>query len=130
MAEDILTGRCLCGGVRFETRGAPRFLSNCHCETCRRASSAPSVAWAGFLDAQVTLTGESLRSYPSSPGVARYFCGVCGSPVAFRGERWAGETHLTICAFDAPAGLAPASDHFPEERLPWARLLGPTDQAS
>jgi hypothetical protein len=124
MTEDIRTGRCFCGDVRFEARGAPRFVSNCHCESCRRASSAPSVAWVGFTDAQVNLSGESLRHYESSPGVKRYFCGTCGSPIAFKGEAWAGETHVPACAFDAPEALAPTSDHFAEERLPWAALLG------
>jgi hypothetical protein len=129
MSEGPLrTGRCFCGAVRFETRGEPRFISNCHCESCRRASSAPSVTWAGFADAQVTLEGESLRHFASSPGVRRYFCGTCGSPIAFRGDRWAGETHITVCAFDDAESMAPTEDHFAEEKLPWAALLG-HDQA-
>lgn len=124
MSDDFRTGRCLCGAVRFETRGSPRFVSNCHCETCRRASAAPSVTWAGFLDAQVTLAGETLRFFASSPGVRRYFCGGCGTPIAFRGEAWPGETHIPVCAFAHPETLPPQSDHFPEEKLPWAALLG------
>ncbi|MBI1250869.1 MAG: GFA family protein [Alphaproteobacteria bacterium] len=124
MSDLVRTGRCLCRAVRFETRGEPRFISNCHCESCRRAASAPSVTWAGFTDAQVTLTGDTLRSFASSPGVRRFFCGACGSPIAFRGEAWAGETHIPVCAFDAPETMAPASDHFENERLPWAALLG------
>ena len=88
MSDDARKGRCLCGAVRFEAQGAPRFISNCHCETCRRASSAPSVTWAGFTDAQVAISGETLTGYASSPGVTRYFCSRCGSPIAFRGARW------------------------------------------
>lgn len=124
MSEPTRTGRCLCGAVRFETRGSPRFISNCHCETCRRASSAPSVTWAGFFDAQVTLAGETLTDYASSPGVRRFFCRVCGAPIAFRGEAWAGETHIPVCAFDQPETMPPQSDHFADEKLPWAALLG------
>ena len=128
MAETVRTGRCLCGAVAFETRGEPRFISNCHCESCRRASSAPSLTWAGFLDHQVTLAGEPLREFASSPGVIRYFCGRCGAPLAFRGEQWPGETHLPVCAFDAPETLPPTSDHFVAEKLPWAALLGNQSQ--
>lgn len=125
MAHPITrTGHCLCRAVKFTARGEPRFISNCHCESCRRASSAPSLTWAGFLDAQVAISGEALREFPSSPGVIRSFCGRCGSPIAFRGERWPGETHLTVCAFDAPETMAPTSDHLAEEKLPWAALLG------
>lgn len=126
MSDDtVRTGRCLCRAVRFQARGAPKFISNCHCESCRRASSAPSVVWAGYRDEQVTLSGETLAHLASSPGVKRYFCGACGSPVGFRGEAWPGETHLPVCAFDAPETMAPASDHFENEKLPWAALLGP-----
>lgn len=123
-AHDLRNGHCLCGRVRFEARGAPRFISNCHCETCRRASSAPSVTWAGFRDDCITIEGDSLASFASSPGVTRMFCGACGSPIAFRGARWAGETHIPVCAFDAPETMAPESDHFESEKLPWAALLG------
>ena len=124
--EEKRTGRCLCGSVRFVTTGAPRFISNCHCESCRRAASAPSLTWAGFSDAQVSISGDTLRAFASSPGVTRSFCSRCGSPIAFRGERWAGETHLPVCAFDAPEAMAPTSDYFVAEKLPWAALLGAT----
>jgi hypothetical protein len=124
MPDDVRAGRCFCGAVRFETRGAPRFLSNCHCESCRRASSAPSVAWAGFRSEQVVISGDALKSHASSPGVERMFCSLCGSPIAFRGDQWPGETHLTICAFDDAASMAPTSDHCAEEKLPWAAHLG------
>ena len=130
MVEALRTGRCLCGAIRFTVRGAPRFVSNCHCETCRRASSAPSVTWAGFTDAQVEITGETLRSHASSPGVSRMFCGACGSPIAFRGAPWPGETHVPVCAFDTPEALPPTDDHFLEEKLPWSALLGKAHRAS
>ena len=120
----VRSGHCLCGAVRSEARGEPRFVSYCHGQSCRRATSAPSVVWAGFQDQDVTITGETLKHYASSPGVQRSFCGACGSPIAFRGERWAGETHIAVCAFDAPETLAPRSDYFENERLPWAALLG------
>lgn len=124
MTDVIRTGRCLCGAIRFETRSEPRFISNCHCESCRRASSAPSVTWAGFKSEHVTFSGGAMRAFASSPGVTRSFCGVCGSQLAFHGARWSGETHIPVCAFDTPETLAPSSDHFENEKLPWSALLG------
>ncbi len=125
----VRTGHCLCGAVTFAARGEPKFISNCHCESCRRAASAPSLTWAGFLDSQVELGGDALRKYSSSPGVIRGFCGACGSPISFQGERWAGETHLAVCAFDAPEQMAPSIDHLVEEKLPWAALLAAPRQS-
>ena len=33
-----LVGQCLCGGVRFRTRGKLRGVIYCHCSQCRRQS--------------------------------------------------------------------------------------------
>ena len=34
-------GRCLCGDIRYEYRGAPIETLHCHCESCRRHASSP-----------------------------------------------------------------------------------------
>ena len=82
------------------------------------------MTWAGFRAEQVTIRGEPLTAYASSPGVTRSFCGRCGSHVAFHGEKWAGETHIPVCTFEAPELLPPEDDNFTDERLAWAALLG------
>lgn len=128
MSEPLRKGRCLCGGARFEARGEPRFIANCHCESCRRAASAPSFVWAGFRDDQVSLSGETLATFGSSPGVTRSFCGRCGSPLAYRSEQYAGETHLAVCAFEKPEELAPRLDYLEAEKLPWSALLATSDR--
>lgn len=126
MTDTIRKGRCLCGGAHFEARGEPRFIANCHCESCRRAASAPSFPWAGFQNEQVTLIGETLSEFASSPGVTRSFCGRCGSPLAYRSDQYPGETHLAVCAFELPEDLPPRLDYLHEEKLPWTALLAPT----
>jgi len=54
--------------------------------------------------------------------VRRGFCATCGSTLCYEGERWPGEVHLHIGAFDDPSSLAPTGQAFPEERLPWLHL--------
>lgn len=119
----VRSGRCFCGAVVFRAEGAPLFVSNCHCESCRRSASAPSVPWAGYADERVRFEGEARRAFNSSPGVTRTFCGQCGSPLSFRSDKWPGETHLPVCAFDAPDDLPPQTDYFAEFKLPWSALL-------
>jgi hypothetical protein len=122
MPEASRSGHCLCGEVRFVVHGEPKWVSYCHCESCRRQTAAPVAAYAGFRDDQVEWTAARPRVYNSSPGVARGFCGHCGSPVSFRGEKWPGETHLHLGLFDAP-DLVPRKEHLPEEKLPWLHLV-------
>ena len=116
------TGRCLCGAVRFVARGEPKWVVHCHCESCRRATSAAFATYAGYPVEAVDWTAQAPRAFASSPGVLRRFCGHCGSPMSFAGERWPGEIHLFAASFDAPDGLVPQMHVYAEEQLPWVHL--------
>jgi hypothetical protein len=117
----MLQGRCLCGAIRFTAEGPPKWTSYCHCQSCRRHTGAPVSAYAGFEAAKVRIEGE-LSHFSSSPGVRRGFCGRCGSTLTYEGERWPGEVHLHVGAFDDPSSLAPTGHAFPDERLSWLHL--------
>lgn len=116
------TGGCHCGAVRFTAQGAPKFISNCHCHDCRRATGAPFSTWVGFDSAYVTWTGER-TIYHSSPDVSRGFCARCGTPLSYSGRQWSAETHLLIGTFDQQHDLVPTEDTFVEEKLPWVQLI-------
>lgn len=121
--ETPLTGGCQCNAVRFEARGTPRFVANCHCKACRRATAAAFSTWVGFVSEQVAWHGER-AIFESSPGVQRGYCRACGTPLSYSGEKWPGETHLLIGAFDHPGTLVPSGDAFEAEKLPWTPLVG------
>ena len=36
----MLTGSCLCGGVRYEIDGELGAVTNCHCSLCRKMSGS------------------------------------------------------------------------------------------
>lgn len=115
---DPITGRCLCGKVRFEAPSKPLWTALCHCESCRRATSAPIAAWMGFPEDAVRWQGE--RSfYQSSEASTRSFCPRCGTPMSFESTRWPGETHLYAVSADAPEDYVPVLHCYYTERLPW-----------
>ena len=118
-------GGCRCGAVRFEADGRPNWVAWCHCESCRRATGAPVAAYAGFPVTAVRFPAGPPTEYASAPGVRRGFCGRCGSPISFVGERWPGEVHLHLGSFDDSSDLAPTAEAFAEERLPWVHLALP-----
>ncbi len=121
MADDVTyVGGCQCGAARFEATGTPKFVSNCHCQSCRKATGAAFSTWVGFKADHVRwLTGEPSH-HASSPGVQRGFCAACGTPLTYAGEQWAGETHFMIGVFDDPSVFTPRSEVFTEDALPWA----------
>jgi hypothetical protein len=120
---EIRTGSCRCGAVRFAASGAPKFVTNCHCEACRRATGAPFSTWVGYESGAVSWTGTR-TVYRSSATVERGFCAACGTPLSYSGKKWSAETHLLIGTFDDPGGLVPTSDSFTGDKLPWAPLIG------
>jgi hypothetical protein len=122
VAEIARTGRCFCGKVRFVARGAPKWVAHCHCESCRRATSAAFATYAGYQAGAVAWQGEALGVFPSSPGVVRQFCRNCGSPMSFAGERWPGEIHLFVPSFDKPAEFSPTIHVHAGEQLAWLHL--------
>jgi hypothetical protein len=120
--EEIRTGGCSCGAVRFEARSVPKFVANCHCGDCRRATGAPFSTWVGYDSGNVSWRGER-AIHDSSPTVMRGYCAVCGTPLSYSGKKWTGETHLLIGTFDDAGGLVPSSDAFASEKLPWVQLV-------
>ena len=119
------TGRCLCGAVRYRAEGAPKWIANCHCEGCRRATGAPMASYAGFAAERFAYTAGAPSRFASSPGVTRSFCGRCGSPLTYEGARWPGEVHVLIGTLDRPEDFVPTRNAFVEEKLPWLHLAAP-----
>ena len=114
-------GGCHCGAVRFVARFPSRFVAHCHCESCRRAHGAAFVTWAGFPSSQVEVVAgrDSLATHASSPGVVRSFCSECGTKLFFSSDRWPGETHVVLAAFDEPLDRAPSGHAFWNEHASW-----------
>lgn len=115
-------GGCLCGGVRFQASGPPKWTMWCHCHSCRKHSGAPVSAFASFDDLEVAVTKGEITKFASSPGVLRGFCSRCGSTLTCENHRAPGELHFHIGAFDEPEKLAPRGGFFTEERLSWVHV--------
>ena len=49
----------------------------------------------------------------------RYFCAVCGSPIAFAGTQWPGEVHLLHGTLGDPTQWPPTGHAHINEQLPW-----------
>lgn len=99
-----LTGRCLCGAVRYTLQGPLRPVVACHCKMCRRLTghffAATQVETANLhLDEDAGLSW-----YQSSPDVRRGFCSQCGSSLFFQ-RAGTGRTTVAAGTLDEPTGL-------------------------
>lgn len=114
-------GGCHCGRVRFCANGAPKFVTRCHCVTCRKTTGAAYSTWVGYDAGATAWTGAAPDAYASSLGVKRSFCKSCGTPLSYESERWPGERHFLIGIFDAPEAFTPAGDFLRDEGLGWVK---------
>lgn len=82
-----LTGRCLCGSVKWELSGDVIATAVCHCDHCQRQSggafSVNIVAHSSQLaiDGELTVYGDTGDDGGDTVYVERRFCGACGSPI-------------------------------------------------
>jgi len=116
-------GSCRCGAIRFEIEGEPKWIAHCHCADCRRATGAAVSTYVGSERERVKFLGGSPRVYRSSKGVKRSFCGECGSPIAYEGERWPSEVHFFVGLFERAGDLVPQGQVYESERLPWLHVV-------
>ena len=100
-----------------EDKSAPRWVMHCHCENCRRAVSSAVATYLGVRLEQFRYLKGEPTYYDSSPGVKRYFCATCGSPMAYTGERWPGEVHLFHGTLNDPSQWPPTAHGYVADQL-------------
>ena len=116
------SGHCLCGAVTFEYMGTPREFSHCHCESCRRATSAPFTTFFTVDRENLRFTGKQPATFESSPGVTRLFCKDCGSPMGYMSSNNHGEIDLYVASLSDHADAQPLWHSFWNERVPWLTI--------
>jgi hypothetical protein len=117
----MITGRCLCGAVRFEGQEPALFSCHCHCEWCRRAHGAAFVTWLGLRDDgfRVTAGDDALRWFSSSEKSRRGFCSTCGTTLFFATTLAPGEMHVALACVDDAASHPPRAHVFWDAHVPW-----------
>jgi hypothetical protein len=115
-------GGCICGAIRYRVTGERTGSMVCHCQTCRRLSGAPVVAWVMFPSAQFQLLRGQPSEFHSSAPVRRTFCGACGTPLTYEHADGAGFVDITTCSLDNPNLFPPTHHSWLSHDLAWVRL--------
>ncbi|MFN2427275.1 MAG: GNAT family N-acetyltransferase [Candidatus Binatia bacterium] len=120
----MITGSCLCRGIRFEIRGRLGSAAQCHCEDCRKAQGSSFAANATVARANFAfICGQDLlASYESSPGKYRTFCFRCGSPIFSRRDDDPATVRVRLGTLDGDPGVRPSVHGWIRDKAPWERL--------
>ena len=115
-----LTGRCLCGEVRYEVNDNFRYSGFCHCSDCRRFSGSSASAMAGIpLDEFHVLHGaDAIKRYTKTQHTVLAFCTHCGASLyAEKPQR--GMLHLRLGTLDEAPSLRPQFHSYVASKAAW-----------
>ena len=120
----MYSGSCLCGAVHYEVRGEIGTGYFCHCSRCRKANGAAFAASAivATRDFVVTQGEAKLKSFSSSPGVYRVFCGECGSPIISRRDAMPDAVRLRLGTLDTPLVRGPQAHIYVGSKANWFEI--------
>ena len=120
MAEP-LTGRCACGGVRYQLNATPFDAGWCHCRTCQLNSGAPAMVFASVPhgDFAVIRGSDKVRRFASSRFGHRIFCGDCGTPLAMQVDHQPETVDFSVATLDRPELVTPGFHIFWASRIGW-----------
>ena len=116
-----LTGRCLCGEVRFEVSEPPVSASYCHCTRCQRRTGTAASAQVRIVLGSLRITaGEELvRAYEPEDGFPKVFCSACGSALWSLRPDTKEVAGVRMSAFDEDPGVRPSYRQYVAYAAEW-----------
>jgi hypothetical protein len=119
---DTFSGGCACGAIRYTCTAAPRYMGNCHCRDCQRATGSAYFPAVVVKEADFSLTGApAWHETTADRGhkMRRAFCSACGSPVFLvNGLRPDGRV-LYAGSLDDLSWYQPSRDIYVSSAQPW-----------
>jgi hypothetical protein len=120
--DRILEGGCLCGAVRYRVTGEVVASGICHCRSCRKTASAPSLPFATFPMTAFKITNGAVVEFRSSADVRRGFCGECSSPLTYRHSGKPDKLDIMTCSLDDIDALPPTFHVWTSHKPAWITL--------
>lgn len=120
----MLTGGCLCNGIRYEYDGRIEEISMCHCSMCRKAQGSAYVA-VGPIRAnlfRITQGRDLLKEYRAVPHKARVFCSHCGSPLYSARDDLPDVLRLRLGTLETPIQCSNAYHIYFDSKADWEKV--------
>lgn len=117
-----VTGRCLCGAVRYEALVAPADAHYCHCRMCQRAFGNVFAMFVSFPLNRFRWIRGRPKMYPSSKIARRGFCARCGTPMVFSNVYRDNRIGISVGSLDRPDLIRPEIHWGVESMVPWLAI--------
>ena len=106
-----ITGKCVCGAVRWESSEAPIVTRWCWCRECQYLGGGSGTVNSAFRTATFKVTGKTsdhVGIANSGNRMHRRFCPVCGTPLFSEAESRPHLVFARVGTFDDPDLAKPA----------------------
>jgi len=118
MREQIHSGGCQCGAIRYRATGAVGNPHVCHCRMCQKASGNYFLPLGSIKRERFTLVRGEPQWFHSSDLVKRGFCAHCGTPLFFDVPE-ADFINITLGSLDDPTTVKPVEQANLDSKMPW-----------
>ena len=118
-----ITGRCLCGAVRFRSTAAPLTTRYCWCRDCQKTAGGAALVNVIFPSETAAFEGETAvyeSLADSGNRMRRRCCPTCGTTLSSQSEA---RPHLIVVragVLDDPAVAQPSVSIWVDSAPPWA----------
>jgi hypothetical protein len=117
------TGGCLCGAIRYEVKGQPKFSLSCHCRDCQYVSGGAPAHVMIMRSNDVAITrGAPIEHWTismKSNRIARLFCEQCGTPLFAKNEMHPEFLSVKVGSLDDPSTFRPQANIWTRSAQPW-----------
>src|SRR5262249_47547938 len=120
--DQVLSGGCLCGEVRYRITATPVEALYCHCRMCQRAHGAPVIAWLTVPLAAFHGSAGPPPASRSPPRAFGLFCRACGTPLPGRAPATPQHVDVSIATLDDPEPIEPLLHLWTESQIGWFEI--------
>jgi hypothetical protein len=124
-AGETIEGGCLCGAIRYRITGPARFVSQCCCKDCQKATGTGHTTIIGIDKSQLELRGTpaTYTNRGDSGGeVTRHFCGTCAGRLYTSGTLPGPVIMVQAGSLDDPSRISPESVIYTKDATAWDRF--------
>ena len=121
----VLDGGCLCGAIRYRLTGPSRYVMQCCCRDCQKATGTGHTTIIGVHRSQLEVDGEP-ATYTSTGdtggAVTRHFCGTCAGRLYTSGTLPGENVIVQAGSLDDPSAVAPEAVIYAKDAPFWDRF--------
>ena len=118
--NEMITGGCHCGALRYTVSAPPMDHFICHCDGCRKLNGGLRLTGTAVAEEALTLDGE-LSRYTYQGGKAEIelvFCGQCSTQIGALPKAYPGMFVLRANTLDDQSSFVPSRAFFAEKEIP------------